>query len=147
MSALRQKRQRPVSERAIPHVRVFLGQRLRVLRKRLRLNQTVLGKRSRLSGKFIGEVERGEKSISIDSLYRVSVALNVPLYLLTDVGRSRNSVPSGDAERVLALVVDRPRPSIRRAYAILQKMFEDAQPARPMRRETRGRSRPPKPSA
>ena len=134
MTALRQKWQPAVSERAVPHVRAFLGQRLRVLRKRVRLSQTALGKRSRLSGKFIGEVERGEKSISIDSLYRVSVALAVPLSLLTDVGKSRNSVPSRDAERVLALVVDRPRPTVRRAYAILQKMFEDDQPARPTRR-------------
>ena len=134
MTALRQKWQPVVSERAVPHVRTFLGQRLRVLRKRIRLSQTALGKRSRLSGKFIGEVERGEKSISIDSLYRVSVALAVPLSLLTDVGKSRNSVPSRDAERVLALVVDRPRPTVRRAYAILQKMFEDDRPGRPTRR-------------
>ena len=124
MTALHEKWQPAVSERAVPHVRAFLGQRLRILRKRVLLSQTALGKRSRLSGKFIGEVERGEKSISIDSLYRVSVALAVPLWLLTDVGKSRNSVPSRDAERVLALVVDRPRPTIRRAYAILQKMFE-----------------------
>ena len=134
MTALRQKWQPAVSERAVPHVRAFLGQRLRILRKRIRLSQTALGKRSRLSGKFIGEVERGEKSISIDSLYRVSVALAVPLSLLTDVGKSRNSVPSRDAERVLALVVDRPRPTVRRAYAILQKMFEEDQPARSTRR-------------
>jgi transcriptional regulator with XRE-family HTH domain len=141
MTALRQKKWQPtVSERAIPHVRTFLGQRLRILRKRLHVSQTVLGKRSRLSGKFIGEVERGEKSISIDSLYRVSVALGVPLYLLTDVGRSRNSVPSRDAERVLALVVDGPRPSIRRAYAILQTMFGTDQPATP--RKTAARRRP-----
>ena len=133
-AALRQKWQPAVSERAVPHVRAFLGQRLRILRKRVRLSQTALGKRSRLSGKFIGEVERGEKSISIDSLYRVSVALAVPLSLLTDVGKSRNSVPSQDAERVLALVVDRPRPTVRRAYAILQKMFEEDQPARSTRR-------------
>ena len=112
-------------ERVIPHVRMFLGQRLRILRKRLRLSQAELGKRSRLTGKFIGEVERGQKSISIDSLYRVSVGLGVPLYLLTDVGRSPNSVPSRDAERVLALVVDRRRPTLRRAYAILQEVLAD----------------------
>ena len=125
MTALLRKWQQPVSERAIPHVRVFLGQRLRVLRKRLGLTQRELGQRSRLSGKFIGEVESGKKSISIDSLYRISVALGVPLFLLTDVGRSRNSVPSQDAERVLALVVGRRRPSLRRAYAILRKMLAD----------------------
>ena len=93
------------------------------------------------------KVERGEKSISIDSLYRVSVALSVPLYLLTDVGKSRNSVPSRDAERVLALVVDGPRPDIRRAYAILQTMFESDQPVRSAGRKTAARGRPPKLSA
>ena len=125
-----------MTERAVKHVRQFLGQRLRALRKQRLLSQERLGERANLSGKFIGEVERGEKSISIDSLYRVSVALGVPLYLLTDVGKSRSSVPSRDAERVLALVVDGPRPSIRRAYAILQTMFEDDQPARATRRKT-----------
>jgi len=95
-----------MSERAVPHVRKFLGQRVRELRKYRALSQDSLGKQSTLSGKFIGEVERGEKSISIDSLYRVSVALRVPLPLLADVGRTRRSVPTPDAERILALVMN-----------------------------------------
>jgi len=125
MAAVLKRRRPTVSERAIPHVRAFLGQRLSILRKRLQLSQAELGRRAHLSGKFVGEVERGEKSISIDSLYRLSVALNVPLALLTDVGRSRTSVPPADAERILALIVNGTRPDIRRAYAVLQKLFED----------------------
>jgi len=74
-----------MSERAVKHLRRFLGQRLRALRKQRRLSQERLGERSGLSGKFIGEVERGEKSISLDSLYRVAVALKVPLRDLVDV--------------------------------------------------------------
>ena len=74
-----------MSERAVKHVRSFLGQRLRALRKQRRLSQERLGERSGLSGKFIGEVERGEKSISLDSLYPVAVALKVPLRDLADV--------------------------------------------------------------
>ena len=74
-----------MSKRAVKHVRSFLGQRLRALRKQRRLSQERLGERSGLSGKFIGEVERGEKSISLDSLYRVAVALKVPLRDLVDV--------------------------------------------------------------
>ena len=68
-----------MSERAVQHVRKFLGQRVRTLRKQRGLSQGRLADRAGLSGKFIGEVERGEKSISIDSLYRVSVALEIPL--------------------------------------------------------------------
>src|SRR5260221_6947737 len=108
-----------MSGRAIPHVRKFLGQRVRELRKQSGLSQTELGKRSMLSGKFIGEVERGEKSISIDSLYRVSVALGVPLSLLADVGTTPRSVPTPEAEKILALVMNRHRPKkIRRGYEV-----------------------------
>ena len=74
-----------MAERAVRHVRKFLGQRLRALRKQRTLSQERLGERSGLSGKFIGEVERGEKSISVDSLYRVSVALKIQLRKLIDL--------------------------------------------------------------
>jgi len=74
-----------MSERAVKHLRRFLGQRLRALRKQRRLSQERLGERSGLSGKFLGEVERGEKSISLDNLYRVAVALKVQLRDLANV--------------------------------------------------------------
>ena len=114
-----------MGERAVPHVRKFLAQRLRELRKQRGLSQERLGERSFLSGKFIGEVERGEKSISIDSLYKVSVALQVPLGHLTDVrpGR-RTAVPSQDAEKIFALVSGRHRPAeVRKAYEMLRRML------------------------
>ena len=87
-----------------------------------------LADRAGLSGKFIGEVERGEKSISIDSLYRVSVALEIPLRELTDVRADKPSaVPSEDAEKVFALVSGRRRPEdIRKAYRVLRAIFDKA---------------------
>ncbi len=113
-----------MSGRAIPHVRKFLGRRLRELRKQHQLSQDRLGNRAALSGKFIGEVERGEKSISLDSLYRVSVALKVPLSLLTDVGTSKRTVPTADAERILALVAGpHRRVHVRRAYEVLRTLL------------------------
>src|SRR5438094_5602850 len=104
-----------MSERAVQHVRKFLGQRVRALRKQRGLSQGRLGDRAGLSGKFIGEVECGEKSISIDSLYRVSVALGIPLREplreLTDVRADKPSpVPSEEAEKIFALVSGRRRP-------------------------------------
>ena len=83
--AKRRTKKHVSSERAVPHVRAFLGQRVRDLRAQRGFSQERLGRGASLSGKFIGEVERGEKSISIDSLYRVSVALAVPLRQLVDV--------------------------------------------------------------
>jgi transcriptional regulator with XRE-family HTH domain len=117
-----------LGERAVKHVRKFLGQRLRALRKQHGLSQERLGERSGLSGKFIGEVERGEKSISIDSLYRVSVALETPLRDLTDVRADKPSaVPSEDAEKIFALVSGRRRPEdLRKAFNVLRAMFGKA---------------------
>jgi len=91
-------------------------------------NDPNLGVRAGLSGKFIGEVERGEKSISIDSLYRVSVALEIPLRELTDVRADKPSaVPSEDAEKIFALVSSRRRPEeIRKAYRVLWAIFGKA---------------------
>jgi transcriptional regulator with XRE-family HTH domain len=117
-----------LSERAVKHVRQALGERLRTLRKDRGLSQQRLGQRSSLSGKFIGEVERGEKSISIDSLYHVCVALDVPLRDLTDMGparRTRGSSP--DLEKLRALLSKPRKPAqIRRAYRILRAMFSSS---------------------
>jgi transcriptional regulator with XRE-family HTH domain len=117
-----------VAERAVPHVRKFLGQRLRALRKQRSLSQERLGQRSGLSGKFIGEVERGEKSISMDSLYHVAVALEVPLRQLTDVSPTRRvTVPSEAAERLFALVCAHRRPGdVRKALRVVRAMLERA---------------------
>ena len=116
-----------MSDRSVKHVRKFLGQRLRALRKERALSQERLGKGSGLSGKFIGEVERGEKSISLDSLYQVSVALGVPLCDLTDVGDKHSAVPTEEAEKIYSLVSRWRRPeNVRKAYDVLRAMFSRA---------------------
>src|SRR5688500_9331587 len=114
-----------MGERAVKHVRKFLGQRLRALRKQRALSQERLGDRSGLSGKFIAEVERGEKAIPLDSLYGASVALEIPLRALTVVRADKPSaVPSEEAEKIFALVAGRRRPEdIRKAYKVLVAMF------------------------
>jgi transcriptional regulator with XRE-family HTH domain len=68
-----------MSSRAVKKVRAIVGRRLRTLREEQGYTQRVLGQRAGLSGKFIGEVERGEKSITLDSLYLLSRALRTPL--------------------------------------------------------------------
>jgi transcriptional regulator with XRE-family HTH domain len=116
-----------MSERAVKHVREALGQRLRSLRNDRGLSQQRLGHRSRLSGKFLGEVERGEKSISIDSLYHVCVALDVRLRDVTDMAPARRKRGSLELERLRAFLSKPLTPAqIRRAYKILRAMFSSS---------------------
>jgi transcriptional regulator with XRE-family HTH domain len=92
------------SRRAVGPLRVFLGRRLQAIRAERGWSQKELGRRSGLSGKFVGEVERGYKSISIDSLYSVAAALKVPLTAFTDVppGGANHAI---ELHRIIALVL------------------------------------------
>jgi transcriptional regulator with XRE-family HTH domain len=119
-----------VTARATTHVRIVLGRRLRALRKQRALSQQRLGKGSELSGKFIGAVERGEKSISLDNLYRVAGALGMPLRGLTDIG-DEHTVPSEEAEKIFALVstLCRRPENVLKAYNVLRTMFSRASQA------------------
>jgi transcriptional regulator with XRE-family HTH domain len=99
----------------VPLVHAVVGQRLRAIRRIRRLSQDRLAARAGLSGKFIGEVERGEKSISVDSLYRLAAALGVSIGYLTDV----RGPTTGEAETVIAMLMSLSRAERRQAYAVL----------------------------
>ena len=62
----------------MPGIRAASSRRLRELRATRGGSQDVLGAGGGLTGEFGGEVERGEKSISLDILARPARALRVP---------------------------------------------------------------------
>jgi XRE family transcriptional regulator, regulator of sulfur utilization len=68
-----------VSRRPTPKLRAAFGRHLRQLRARRGWSQDLLAAKAGLSGKFLGEVGRGEKSIRLDNMARVARALRVPL--------------------------------------------------------------------
>jgi transcriptional regulator with XRE-family HTH domain len=111
------------STRAVPHLRHQLGQRLRAVRQAAGLSMDATGLRAGLSGKFLGEVERGEKSISVDNLYHVARALGVPMRELLDGPRAAASL-DGDGAKLFALVAGLRKPAeIRRAHTVLQTVL------------------------
>ena len=59
---------------------VPLGDRIRARRKELRLSQGDLAERAGMTASFVSQVERGVTSPSIDSLYKISQALDVPVF-------------------------------------------------------------------
>ncbi len=60
-----------------PENRKALGQAIRHYRKKANLTQERLGELADLNPKYIGEVERMEKTISVDALTRIATALKV----------------------------------------------------------------------
>jgi len=57
----------------------IVGQRIRNNRTRLGLNQETLAELSGCHPTYIGQLERGEKNATIESIEKISKALDVPL--------------------------------------------------------------------
>jgi transcriptional regulator with XRE-family HTH domain len=58
--------------------RRIIGEAIRHFRKQADLTQEKLAERVDLNWKYIGEVERGEKIISIEALLRIAKTVKVP---------------------------------------------------------------------
>ena len=70
------------SKRKAKHVlghRKAIGDAIRLHRKEAGLTQEKLGELVGLNWKYLGEIERGEKIISIEALLRISKAVKVPI--------------------------------------------------------------------
>jgi transcriptional regulator with XRE-family HTH domain len=61
-----------------PH-RKIIGGAIRERRKLMELTQEKLAESANLNPKYIGEVERGEKIISIEALLRIAQVLKTPV--------------------------------------------------------------------
>jgi transcriptional regulator with XRE-family HTH domain len=115
-------------------IATLLGRRLRALRKLRKLTQEKLGERARLSGKFVGEVERGVGNPSLDALVRLAGALDVDLGELVRFEESsgRGAAPNAArgfaaAERVATYLAHRPAAEIERALRILEAALGESQ--------------------
>ena len=62
----------------LPH-RKLIGEAIRESRRRVHLTQEQLAERVDLNWKYLGEIERGEKIISIEALLRISASTKVPM--------------------------------------------------------------------
>ncbi len=57
--------------------KVLLGKRIRTLRRKYDYSQEQLAEKANISGKYLGEIERGQANISIDVLDKISTGLEI----------------------------------------------------------------------
>jgi transcriptional regulator with XRE-family HTH domain len=65
---------------SIPPAKIRFGLKLRHAREEMSLSQEVLAEKAGLHRTYIGQVERGERNISIDSMERLAEAVSQPLW-------------------------------------------------------------------
>ncbi|MEK3913014.1 helix-turn-helix domain-containing protein [Paenibacillus sp. FSL H7-0331] len=100
----------------------LLGERIRNIRKEMRLSQEQLGELAGLHEKYIGQVERGEKNLSIDSLYKIADGLNLTL---EELFRSLDPiVREDDLGKLLELLIKRPKSDHTMILNVAKVIFE-----------------------
>jgi XRE family transcriptional regulator, regulator of sulfur utilization len=72
--ASRKRKRKPI----LRH-RLVIGEAIRSLRKSAGFTQEKLAERVNLNPKYLGEIERGEKIISIEALLRIAKAVKIPI--------------------------------------------------------------------
>ncbi len=66
------------------NVTEILGQRIRFYRKQKGISQEQLSKLADLHPTYIGQIERGEKNASIETIYKISMGLQIPIIQLLE---------------------------------------------------------------
>jgi transcriptional regulator with XRE-family HTH domain len=108
-----------MNERKI-NIKKFLGRRVR--EERLKLGWTIeqLAENVELSPSFLGCVERGERALSIEKIYRISETFNVTIDSLIKENLPYNS----KAESVLLLIKDLDENQYHSVYEIAKTATE-----------------------
>ncbi|MDO3409711.1 helix-turn-helix transcriptional regulator [Saccharibacillus sp. CPCC 101409] len=100
----------------------LLGEKVRELRVEKGLSQEKLGELAELNSNYIGQIERGEKSISVFTLKKIANGLSLSL---EEVYRRIDPASHTDAlEEVVALMLTRPEREHKKILALLKAAFE-----------------------
>lgn len=101
-----------------------IGKRIRKIRKEQGLSQEELAHRSNLHPSHLGELERGEKSPTIDSLEKIVVALNINFDVLFSTVEIEMKTGSNEViDLIIHKLRDRDIEEQKVAYKILKLFF------------------------
>lgn len=113
------------------NVRALFGRRLRALRKLRMFTQEQLGERAGVSGKLIGQIERGGGNPTLDVIVGLAAGLDVaPSDLLQFEEERPQGAPAAAAggfaaaEQVSRYLARRPAGEIERALRILEAALD-----------------------
>lgn len=86
-------------------IAVTIGVRIRSYRKSQSLSQEILAEMAELHPTYLGQIERGEKNATIESIQKISNALNVPMStLFSNLPTSEEDSLSYPQDRILQLL-------------------------------------------
>ncbi|GAK43410.1 helix-turn-helix transcriptional regulator [Paenibacillus sp. UMB7766-LJ446] len=99
-----------------------IGSIIRKLRTEKGLTQQALADEIGSSFSFVGRVERGESNITLETIIKISSALNIEFFELMSLGRRQDSE---DIMEIHALLLKRSEKEQRKALNILKEVFDE----------------------
>lgn len=101
-----------------------IGKRIRNYRTQLKLSQEELAEKCSLHPTYIGQVERGEKNATIESISKIAAGLNVPLSTLFENLEGITTVEKSCAGEAYDLIQALPISSQEKVLEILKLILE-----------------------
>lgn len=104
-------------------IATIVGQRLRLRRLELGYSQELASEKAGLHPTYIGQVERGEKNATIESIAKICVALDFPMEELfyKIIASSPKHVT---AQRCYDLIINQPLKDQESLYILLERIIE-----------------------
>lgn len=99
-----------------------VGKRIRMRRQELGYSQELTSEKAGLHPTYIGQVERGEKNLTIESLEKICIALDYPM---EDLFFKINSLDSKNvtAQKCYELIIEQPTNEHKNIYEILDTII------------------------
>lgn len=106
-----------------------VGKRLRIRRTELGYSQELTSEKAGLHPTYIGQVERGEKNLTIESLEKICNALEYPM---EDLFFKINNFDPQDiaAQKCYDLIIEQPKKEHQNIYKILDAIIKYRQESR-----------------
>lgn len=101
----------------------LIGERIRFLRKERGLSQEELAYRASLHNTYIGQLERGEKNATIESVAKVCAALEITLEELFKDKVNHSKVLSFELEEMVRLLEDRSKKDQRAVLMFIETLI------------------------
>ena len=104
-------------------IATIVGQRLRLRRQELGYSQELASEKAGLHPTYIGQVERGEKNATIESIEKICIALDLPMEDLFNKIVATNS-KCRTAQKCYDLIISQPTEDQENLYILLENIIK-----------------------
>lgn len=104
-------------------IATIVGQRLRLRRQELGYSQELTSEKAGLHPTYIGQVERGEKNATIESIEKICIALDLPMEDLFNKIITTNS-KCRTAQKCYDLIISQPPEDQENLYVLLEDIIK-----------------------